>query len=60
MPKGIYPRKGNPDLAALRINPESQAQARLYDLELRITDLEKRLEKANVDYLQRGYVPPSI
>ena len=33
MPRGVYPRKGNPELAALTMNPESQAQATLYDLE---------------------------
>lgn len=62
MPRGVYPRKGNRELAALGIhptNPAANMQASIYDLELRIADLERRLEKAN-EYFQKGYVPPNV
>lgn len=56
MPKGVYLRKGNPELNGI----ESARQALIYDLEQRIAALEQRLEKANVNYLKNGYLPPSL
>ena len=56
MPRGVYPRKGNPELAALTSNPESQTQATLCDLELRIASLERRQAQME-EAFAKGYMP---
>jgi hypothetical protein len=61
MPKGVYPRKGNLELSALarEVNPVRTFQAQVYDLELRVADLERRLVQAN-EYFSKGYIPPNV
>jgi hypothetical protein len=56
MPKGVYQRKV--DLNR-EINPVAAFKAKVYDLELRVADLERRLAQAN-EYFAKGYIPPAV
>lgn len=57
MPKGVYPRKGNPELAALEIDPFAALDAKIYALASRLAAAERRIVEMNESF-ELGYFPP--